>query len=151
MLTAGPRKYFNQRLAEAVEEILVGRCYKVSLEKLRKFPWARYVKLAFLFGSAATGGPAEDMDIAIPKTDLETYSEVLTELALWLGVNEDFIDLVEVGPETPCPLVLDALRGLPLHVEDWDLVFRLFNICQDWEIDARKLQLHEILVARWRA
>ncbi len=96
-------------------------------------------------------GPAEDIDIAIPKTDLETYSEVLTELALWLGVNEDFIDLVEVGPETPCPLVLEALLGVPLYVEDWDLVFRLFNVCQDWEIDARKLQLHEILVARWRA
>ena len=133
-----------------MQEILVGRCYRVSLEKLRRFPWARYVKFAFLFGSAAAGGPAEDIDIAIPKADLETYSEVLAELVLWLGVKEDYIDLVEVGPETPCPLVLEALRGAPLHVEDWDLVFRLFNVCQDWEIDARKLQLHEALVARWR-
>jgi predicted nucleotidyltransferase len=132
-------------------EILVGRCYRVSLEKLRQFPWSRYVKFAFLFGSAAAGGPAEDIDIAIPRTDLETYSELLAELALWLGVREDYIDLVEVGPETPCPLVLEALRGVPLYVEDWDLVFRLFNVCQDWEIDARKLQLHETLVARWRA
>jgi predicted nucleotidyltransferase len=96
-----------------MQEILVGRCYRVSLEKLRRSPWARYVKFAFLFGSAAAGGPAEDIDIAIPKADLETYSEVLAELALWLGVKEDYIDLVEVGPETPCPLVLEALRGLP--------------------------------------
>jgi hypothetical protein len=36
-------------------------------------------------------------------------------------------------------------------VEDWDLVLRLFNVCQDWEIDAKKLQLHEALAARWRA
>ncbi len=109
------------------------------------------MKFAFLFGSAAAGGPAEDIDIAIPKADLETYSELLAELALWLGVREDYIDLVEVGPETPCPLVLEALRGVPLYVEDWDLVFRLFNVCQDWEIDAKKLQLHETLMARRRA
>ncbi len=67
------------------------------------------MKFAFLFGSAAAGCPAEDIDIAIPKADLETYSELLTELAMWLGVREDYIDLVEVGPETTCPLVLEAL------------------------------------------
>jgi len=41
-------------------EILVGRCYRVSLEKLRQFSWGPYVKFAFLFGSAAAGGPAEE-------------------------------------------------------------------------------------------
>ncbi len=131
-------------------EITVGRCYRFSLEKLRQFPWGRYVKFAFLFGSAATSSRAEDLDIAISKTDLETYAEVLTELAMWLGVNEDYIDLVEIGRDTPCPLVLEALRGVPLYVENWDLVFPIFNICQDWETDARKLKLHETLVARWR-
>jgi hypothetical protein len=40
---------------------------------------------------------------------------------------------------------------VPLYVEDWDLVFRLFNVCQDWEIDAKKLQLRETLMARRRA
>jgi predicted nucleotidyltransferase len=40
-----------------MQEILVGRCYRVSFEKLRQFPWGRYVKFAFLFGSAAAGAP----------------------------------------------------------------------------------------------
>ncbi|MCC6020942.1 MAG: nucleotidyltransferase domain-containing protein [Thermoproteaceae archaeon] len=138
------------RVSVSPREVLVGRCYRVSLERLKQFPWSRYVKFAFLFGSAASGAPARDLDVAIPAVDLDTYSELLGELALWLGMSEDYIDLVEVGPETPCPLVLEALGGIPLHVGDWDLVFRLFNVCQDWEIDARKLQLHETLMARWR-
>lgn len=147
MLTAG---WFIKWEMLVYVEILVGRCYRVSLDRLKAFPWGRYVKFAFLFGSAASGGPAGDLDIAIPRLDLERYSELLGDLAVWLDVNEDFIDLVEIWEETPCPIALEALRGVPLYVEDWDLVFRFFNVCQDWEIDARKLQIHEILLGRWR-
>ena len=39
-LTADLGKYFNMRPTCAMQEILVGRCYRVSLEKLRQFPGA---------------------------------------------------------------------------------------------------------------
>jgi len=38
------------------------------------FTWGRYVKFAFLFGSVAAFSHAEELDSAVPKTDLETYS-----------------------------------------------------------------------------
>jgi hypothetical protein len=38
------------------------------------FPWGRYVKLALLFGSATAFSHAEELDSAVPKIDLETYS-----------------------------------------------------------------------------
>jgi hypothetical protein len=39
------------------------------------FSWVRYVKYAVLFGSAAAASShAEELDSAVPKTDLETYS-----------------------------------------------------------------------------
>jgi hypothetical protein len=41
---------------------------------LHDFTWVRYVKYAVLFGSAAASSHAEELDSAVPKTDLETYS-----------------------------------------------------------------------------
>lgn len=132
-------------------DIALGRTYKVSLEALRKFPWGKYVKFAFLFGSAASGGPAGDLDIAISKIGLEALGELLAELVKYLSLPEDFIDIVVVTERTPCPLVLEALRGIPLYVADWDEVYRYFNICQDQQIDSRKLKLLETaLEAVWR-
>ena len=36
--------------------------------------WIRHVKYAVPFGSAAASSHAEELDSAVPKTDLETYS-----------------------------------------------------------------------------
>jgi predicted nucleotidyltransferase len=89
------------RVSVSAREVLVGRCYRVPLERLGQFPWSRYVKFAFLFGSAARGAPARDLDIAIPAVDLDAYSELLGELALWLGMSEDYIDLMKVREDAP--------------------------------------------------
>ena len=45
-----------------------------------------------------------------------------------LGVNEDYVDLIETGEDALYPLVLDALRCASLHVEDE--TFHLFSVCQ---------------------
>ncbi|RFA95047.1 nucleotidyltransferase domain-containing protein [Pyrobaculum aerophilum] len=132
-------------------DVVVGRAYKVSLEALKRFPWGKYVKFAFLFGSASSGGPAGDLDIAISKISLEALGDLLADLAKYLSLPEDFIDLVVVTERTPCPLVLEALKGVPLYVADWDEVYKYFNICQDQQIDSRKLRLLETaLETIWR-
>ena len=41
----------------------------------------------------------------------------MIELALRLDADEDYVYLVERGKDALHPLVLEALRGLPLHVE----------------------------------
>ncbi|MGC9118673.1 MAG: nucleotidyltransferase domain-containing protein, partial [Thermoproteus sp.] len=82
---------------------------------------------------------------------LEALGELLAELAKRLSLPEDYIDLLIVNERTPCPLVLEALRGVPLYVADWDEVYRYFNICQDQQIDSRKLALLETaLESIWR-
>ncbi|MGC8974333.1 MAG: nucleotidyltransferase domain-containing protein [Thermoproteus sp.] len=132
-------------------EISVGGTYRVSLDVLKGFPWDRYVRFAFLFGSATSGGSAGDLDIAISDVGLEALGELLAELAKRLSLPEDYIDLLIVNERTPCPLVLEALRGVPLYVADWDEVYRYFNICQDQQIDSRKLALLETaLESIWR-
>ncbi len=34
-----------------------------------------------------------------------------------LDVDENYVDLVEIGEDAFYPLVLEALRGVPLHME----------------------------------
>ena len=132
-------------------EVVVGRSFKVSLDALKSFPWGKYVRFAFLFGSTATRGFGNDLDIAISEIGLEALGELLAELVKRLSLPEDYIDLVAVTERTPCPLVLEALKGVPLYVADWDEVYRYFNVCQDQQIDSRKLKLLETaLEAIWR-
>ena len=120
------------------------------IERLKAFPWGRYVRFAYLTGSWAEGRQGRDIDIVIPPLDLDTYGELLGELAKHLGVPEDQIDLIPLSERTPCPFVLDALsKAVPLYVEDLDYVLRIFNICQDWYIDYRKLGIHEAVRAAW--
>jgi len=117
------------------------------IDKLKAFPWHRYVKFAYLTGSWAEGKRGRDVDIIISPVDLETYGELLEALVKHLGVVEDQIDLIPLTPRTPCPFVLDALpKAIPLYVEDIDYVLRIFNVCQDWYIDYKKLGLHEALL-----
>ncbi len=62
-----------------------------------------------------------------------------------LDVDENYVDLVEIGEDALYPLVLEALRGVSLHVEGG--VPPLSTPTR--RTDAR--QLHEALAARWRA
>jgi hypothetical protein len=62
-----------------------------------------------------------------------------------LDVDENYVDLVEIGEDALYPLALEALRGVSLHVEGG--VTSLSTPTR--RIDAR--QLHEALAARWRA
>jgi predicted nucleotidyltransferase len=133
-------------------KVRVGRSYEVSLEALKTFPWGRYTRFAFLFGSAASGAEAGDLDLAVSAVSLEALGELLAELVRRLELPEDYIDIVIINERTPCPLVLEALRGVPLYVADWDEAYRYFNICLDHQIDSRKLQLLETAMAQiWRS
>jgi hypothetical protein len=46
-----------------------------------------------------------------------------------LDVDENYVDLVEIGKDALYPLDLEALRGVSLHVEDE--TFHLFSVCQE--------------------
>jgi len=46
-----------------------------------------------------------------------------------LDVDENYVDLVEIGEDALYPLDLEALRGVSLHVEDETL--HLFSVCQE--------------------
>ncbi len=46
-----------------------------------------------------------------------------------LDVDENYVDLVEIGEDALYPLDLEALRGVSLHVEDE--TFHLFSVCQE--------------------
>ncbi len=112
------------------------------IERLRLFPWGRFVSFAYLTGSWAVGRRGRDVDIIVPP--LDRYGELLEALVKYLGMNEDLVDLIPLTERAPCPLVLDALsKAVPLHVDDLDYVLRIYNICQDWYADYRKLDLHE--------
>ncbi|MEZ0319694.1 MAG: nucleotidyltransferase domain-containing protein [Pyrobaculum sp.] len=112
------------------------------LKTLKEIPWGRYVKFAFLTGSLAEKGRGNDVDIVISKIGLEEYGELLYLITSALGIDEDHVDLVPVDENTPCAFVVDSLgKSVPLYVADWDEVFRIFNICQDFLIDAKKLDL----------
>lgn len=118
-----------------------------ALEALRSVPWGRYVKFAFLTGSLAERGRGNDVDVVVSKISLEDYGELLYQITSALGLDEDHVDLVPVDENTPCVFVVDALsKSVPLYVADWDEVFRIFNICQDFLIDAKKLDLYHTAV-----
>jgi len=61
-----------------------------------------------------------------------------------LSINENYVDLVERGRDAFHPLILEALRGVPLHVEGGAPPLST----PTRRTDAR--QLHKALAARWR-
>lgn len=115
------------------------------LNKLRSIPWRDFVQFAFLTGSLAIRGTGNDVDIVVSRIDsLERYGELLYIIVKAVGVNEDLIDLVPIDENTPCPFIVESLsHSIPLYVSDWDQVFRIFNICLDQQMDARKLNTLE--------
>ena len=130
---------------------MAGRSFEIPLDALRSFPWERYVRFAFFFGQPPREVFRSDLDIAVSDIGLEALGELLAELAKRLSLPEDYIDIVVGTERTPCPLVLEALKGVPPYVPDWDEVYGFFNVCQDQQIDTRKLKLLETaLEAIWR-
>ena len=122
------------------------------LERLKSFPWRRYgVEYAILFGSAARGESFRDIDLAVKfkSYDLDSYSALLCDLASYLGVREDLIDLVPLNREDlPAILILEVYtKGVLVYCRDRDAfideALRRINVSYDFLIDARKLRLTE--------
>ena len=97
------------------------------LSKLREALRGR-VKAAFLFGGRAKGYVLRgDVDVAVffgRPYDLYELGELVVDLAEALGVGEELVNLT-VLDSSPPELVLEALDGIPILVEDPALVFEL--------------------------
>lgn len=122
------------------------------VERLEEFPWGEYgVEYVLLFGSAARGERAHDVDLGVrfAERSYEAYLRLLEALAVHLGVREDHIDIVDLGrEELPAELVMEIYtRGRLLYCRDLsaflDEALRRVNVSYDFLIDCRKLRLLE--------
>ncbi|MGC9106112.1 MAG: nucleotidyltransferase domain-containing protein [Thermoprotei archaeon] len=114
------------------------------LERLRAFRWSDYgVRFAVLFGSLAKKGEGNDVDIAVSKIDPETYLRLYLDLQDYLDTEK--VDLVTVDEDTDCYLVHEVFNNsLILYAKDQEAkaeMRRIASICEDFLIDARKLDL----------
>lgn len=86
------------------------------------------VRAAFLLGGRAKGYSLKgDYDISVyfgKPHDLYDLGELLVDLARALNVKEDKVDVVDLDSAAP-EIVLEALKGIPLFVEDDYVVFEL--------------------------
>ncbi|MGC9105451.1 MAG: nucleotidyltransferase family protein [Thermoprotei archaeon] len=128
------------------------------LDELRSFDWGKYgLYYAILFGSLAKKGEGNDVDIAVEfkgKVTLERYSELWNGLADLLGTEK--VDLVVLHEDSSCYLIHEVFNGgLILYMEDWWRAHRRARVCEDFLIDARKLNLIEnaglSILRRWRS
>ena len=145
---AGSRK---KRKAEAIYCVVSVRpmCFSRDLviKALRDFDWRAFdVAYSVLFGSVASRGFGNDVDIAVEFAggwDLNAYSTLVLELMDRLGVGIDDIDVVVIGDETPCYLVLSVFsNSMLLFARDDDAIRRMVKrakLCHDFLITARRL------------
>jgi predicted nucleotidyltransferase len=86
------------------------------------------VKAAFLFGGRAKGYSLKgDYDISVyfgRPHDLYDLGELAVDIAKALNVDEYKVDIVELDSAAP-EIVLEALEGIPLFVEEDYAVFEL--------------------------
>jgi predicted nucleotidyltransferase len=86
------------------------------------------VKAALLFGGRAKGYSMKgDYDIAVyfgRPYDLYELGELLVDIAENLKVDEDEVDVVSLDSASP-EIVLEALDGKPIYVEDDYVLFEL--------------------------
>jgi len=113
------------------------------------------VKLAFLFGSRATGreGRLSDYDFGIVvRKDvdlLELLPKLIVDLAQTLKVKEDLIDVVVLNySETPIELVFKAAwKGIPLYYDSREELrefkVKALNMYLDYKILIEKHRLKE--------
>ncbi|WP_369609538.1 nucleotidyltransferase family protein [Sulfurisphaera javensis] len=124
-------------------------------DKLKKFNWSDYnIYYAVLFGSLAKKGEGNDIDIAVEfkNTDLEAYTNLFISLTDYLQTEK--VDLVMVTDDTSCYLVHEIFNdSLILYLENYDRIHRKASICEDFLIDARKLNLIDnagkVLLRKW--
>lgn len=120
------------RIAKSLKEGLKGeKIDPPSLDVLHKNLQEVFkgrVKAAFLFGGKAKGYAFKgDYDISVcfgKPRDLYDLGELVVDLAKALNVEEDKIDIVDLDSAAP-EIVLEALKGIPLFVEDDYVVFEL--------------------------
>lgn len=120
------------RIARTLKEGLKGKkidppALNISKKNLRKVFKGR-VKSAFLFGGRTKGYSLKgDYDISVyfgKPHDLYDLGELAVDLAKALNVKEDKVDIVDLDSAAP-DIVLEALKGIPLFVEDDYVVFEL--------------------------
>ncbi len=118
---------------------------KDYLEKLKAFNWKNYnLYYAVLFGSLAKKGEGNDFDIAVEfknkEVSLDDYMKLWKDLSDYL--DTDKIDLVMINDDTNCYLIHEVFNyGLILYKEDWSIAHRRAVVCEDFLIDAKKLDL----------
>jgi len=132
-----------------------------SLRELKDFSWSYYgIYYAVFFGSMVRRGFGEDVDIAVEFVvglDLGRYSRLLFDLFDYLGTDK--VDLVPIGDSTDCYLIHEVFGdGVILYMagdDAWLRMHRRASICEDFLIDARKLDLvgnaGRALVMRWQS
>ncbi|BAB65797.1 nucleotidyltransferase domain-containing protein [Sulfurisphaera tokodaii] len=128
------------------------------LDKLKAFNWSGYdLYFAVLFGSLAKKGEGNDIDIAVEfkkKMKLEDYTRLWIDLTDYL--NTEKVDLTVINERTDCYLIHEVFsNSIILYMEDWWRVHRRAAICEDFLIDARKLDLVEnaarALMRKWQS
>jgi predicted nucleotidyltransferase len=126
-----------------------------DLDRLRRFDWGRFgVVFSIVFGSRVRGrGFRRDWDVAVWVEGLERVVDLQYALARYLGVPEDYVDVVVLNNYEllPCTLIVEILgRGRLVYCRDLesflDTKLRVLLPCFDFQIDSRKLKLLEAQV-----
>ncbi len=126
------------------------------VSKLKNFDWDRHgVLYAVLFGSALRSNSFEDIDIAVffeRNPSIDQIHSLVRDLADFLEVSDDRIDLVVLNrSDTPCVVIEEALgKGKLVYCRDNELclddIVKKLEICWDFEISYRKLNLLEVAI-----
>ena len=120
------------RIAEALKTSLKGKTVDppsaAELTKSLSEVFKGRVKAALLFGSrAADYSMKGDYDIAVyfgRPYDLYELGELAADVAEALKVHEEQLDLIDLDSATP-EMMLEALDGKPIYVEDEHILFEL--------------------------
>ena len=83
----------------------------------------------------------------------ESYVDLLCNLASFLRVREDHLDIVVLNERTPAQLVLEIFKnGVLIYCEDRDFYIedslRLINISNDFLRDLKKLKVLETAIKK---
>ncbi|BBD73384.1 hypothetical protein HS1genome_1773 [Sulfodiicoccus acidiphilus] len=128
------------------------------LNKLKEFNWENCdLQFAILFGSLSRKGEGNDVDVAVEfkrRMRLEDYTRLWVDLTDYL--NTEKVDLTVINERTDCYLIHEVFSdSIILYMEDWWRVHRRAVVCEDFLIDAKKLNTVEnaarALVRKWQS
>ena len=131
------------------------------VNKLKSFNWNKHdIDYVILFGSILQNIEySKDIDLAIKfqNYNFEKYISILEELAKYLNIPEDKIDIVILNESDyiPCSLIIEIYsKGELIYCKNLEEYTRdilsIFNICIDFLIDRKKLRLIEIALKQFR-